>query len=362
MENSIAGFAIGGSKVADTNPTPVQDRVNEPVNERVPERVQGRGQEPQETEASRPPRRRRAILVVAIAAVVLIALGIWWHSTYYEDTDDAQVNGHLTQVSSRIAGHITRVYVDENQEVHRGDPIVDLDPRDFQVAVENAQAELASAKAAAAAARVNVPIISVNTGSNLSSAQADLAGARAGEVGLRRTQVAARIHADDGHVYPGRRCCGFGAGQLGLCVLHGDLKIARVKIDDGIATVHFLVFVYIDPGDVPGNARADLGEVTVNLRIVGVFVVGGVPPDAQRDKHHGRDSDNKNASPAPGRPRCLGLLRFLASSLDPLRDPLVDRFIDSILDRRWIRVRHFTSSYRETRDAVFHAPRNRARS
>ena len=166
--------------MADTNPTPVEDRVQEPGQGRSQERGQGRGQEPQETEASRPPRRRRGILVVAIAAAVLIALGIWWHSTYYEDTDDAQVNGHLTQVSSRIAGHITRVYVDENQEVHRGDPIVDLDPRDFQVAVENAQAELASAKAAAAAARVNVPIISVNTGSNLSSAQADLASARAG--------------------------------------------------------------------------------------------------------------------------------------------------------------------------------------
>ncbi len=162
--------------MADTNPAPVQERLNEPVRERIQERVQ----EPQETEATRPPGRRRGILVVAVAAVVLIALGIWWHSTYYEDTDDAQINGHLIQVSSRIAGHVIKVYVDENQAVHRGDPIVDLDPRDFQVAVENAQAMLASAKAAAAAARVNVPIISVNTGSNLRSAEADLASARAG--------------------------------------------------------------------------------------------------------------------------------------------------------------------------------------
>ncbi len=162
--------------MADTNQAPVQERVNEPVHERVQERVQ----EPQETEPSRPPRRRRGILFVAIAAVVLIALGIWWHSTYYEDTDDAQVNGHLTQVSSRITGHVIRVYVDENQEVRRGDPIVDLDPRDFQVAVENAQAVLDSAKAAAAAAKVNVPIISVNTGSNLRSAEADLVSAHAG--------------------------------------------------------------------------------------------------------------------------------------------------------------------------------------
>jgi len=132
-----------------------------------------------ETEIEAPRSRRRGILVAAVVAVVLIGLGVWWHSTYSEDTDDAQVNGHLIQVSSRIAGHVAKVYVDENQLVKAGDPIVDLDPSDYQVAVENAEAALASAKANAAAARVNVPIITINTGSNLRSADADVTGARA---------------------------------------------------------------------------------------------------------------------------------------------------------------------------------------
>ena len=133
-----------------------------------------------DTEIAPPPSRRRGIVILVIVAVVLIALGVWWHSTYYEDTDDAQVNGHLIQVSTRVSGHVTKVYVDENQLVKRGDPIVDIDPRDFQVAVDNAQAALDSAKAAAAAARVNVPIIAVNTGSTLSTANADLSSAQAG--------------------------------------------------------------------------------------------------------------------------------------------------------------------------------------
>ena len=132
-----------------------------------------------ETEIEAPRSRRRGILVVAIVVVVLIALGVWWRSTYTEDTDDAQVNGHLIQVSSRIAGHVAKVYVEENQLVKAGDPIVDLDPSDYQVAVENAEAALASAKANAAAARVNVPIITANTGSNLRSANADVTGAQA---------------------------------------------------------------------------------------------------------------------------------------------------------------------------------------
>jgi membrane fusion protein (multidrug efflux system) len=132
-----------------------------------------------ETEIEAPRSRRRGILVVAVVVVVLIALGVWWRSTYSEDTDDAQVNGHLVQISARIAGHVTKVYVDENQLVKAGAPIADLDPSDFQVAVENAQAALDSAKANAAAARVAVPITTINTGSNLRSADADVTSARA---------------------------------------------------------------------------------------------------------------------------------------------------------------------------------------
>ena len=132
-----------------------------------------------ETEIEAPRSRRRGIVIAAILVVALIALGIWWRSTFSEDTDDAQVNGHLIQISSRIGGQVTKVYVEENQVVKAGDPIVELDPRDYQVAVENAEAALASAKANAAAAMVAVPITTINTGSNLSSASADVTGARA---------------------------------------------------------------------------------------------------------------------------------------------------------------------------------------
>lgn len=131
-----------------------------------------------ETEIERPS-RRRGILIAAVVIVALIALGVWWRSTYSEDTDDAQINGHLIQVSSRIAGHVQKVYVQENQMVKKGDLIAELDPSDFQVAVERAQASLANAEAAAAAANVKVPITTANTGSNLSSANADVAGASA---------------------------------------------------------------------------------------------------------------------------------------------------------------------------------------
>jgi membrane fusion protein (multidrug efflux system) len=159
--------------VADQNPTPEEN------------------QSPAETEIEAPKSRRRGFLIVGAALVILIALAVWWHSTFTEDTDDAQVNGHLIQVSARVAGHVWKVDVGENQTVKAGDPIVELDPRDYQVAVENAEAALNSAKAAAAAARVNVPITTINTGSTLRSANADVTGAQASIAQAEQQLVAA---------------------------------------------------------------------------------------------------------------------------------------------------------------------------
>ena len=142
------------------------------------------------TEVAQPPSRRKGIIIVVVVVLVLAALGFWWRSTYYEDTDDAQINGHLIQISSRIAGQVIKVNVEENQQVNKGDLIAELDPRDFQVAVENAQAALAAAQAAAAAAKVNVPITSINTGSNLTSAGADVTAATA-SISQAESQLAA---------------------------------------------------------------------------------------------------------------------------------------------------------------------------
>ncbi|MGD0832508.1 MAG: HlyD family secretion protein [Terracidiphilus sp.] len=141
-----------------------------------------------ESEVARPNQRRRGTIVVVVAILVLVALGIWWRSTFSEDTDDAQVNGHLIQVSARISGQVAKVDVEENQLVKAGDTIAELDPSDYQIAVENAQAALASAQANAAAADVNVPLTTINTGSNLTSADANVTGSQAG-VGQAEKQL-----------------------------------------------------------------------------------------------------------------------------------------------------------------------------
>ena len=134
--------------------------------------------------------RRRFIIIGVVAILVVGALLWWWHSTFYEDTDDAQVNGHLIQVSSRVVGHVLKINVEENQYVDAGTVILELDPKDFQTAVQQDEANLASAEAAYEAARVNVPVIHINTGSTLSSAGADVSSAQA-SVGQSERQLQA---------------------------------------------------------------------------------------------------------------------------------------------------------------------------
>ncbi len=89
--------------------------------------------------------RRRTLLFAAVLGSVILIGAIWFllYSGTYESTDDAQVDGHLDGLTSRIDGEIKAVYAEENQSVQAGQLLVELDPRDYQVALEQAQAQLA---------------------------------------------------------------------------------------------------------------------------------------------------------------------------------------------------------------------------
>ena len=135
-----------------------------------------------------PPRKKgqRRFIVIGVVAVLIVgALLFWWHSTYYEDTDDAQVDGHLIQISARVAGQVIKVNVEENQVVQAGTEIAEMDPKDFEVAVQQDEASLQSAEANYEAVRVNVPVIGVNTSSTLQSANS---GVRTSTASVQQAQ------------------------------------------------------------------------------------------------------------------------------------------------------------------------------
>ncbi len=146
-----------------------------------------------------PPKKKSGKRFLIIAVVVLLALiaGLfYWRSTYTENTDDAQVDGDLYQVSSRIAGQVIKVYVEDNQKVEAGDPIADIDPKDLQVSLENAQASLASAQAAFIQANSNVPITSVTTRTSVSTSGSDVVSAAAQIAQAQKQAQAAQARVD----------------------------------------------------------------------------------------------------------------------------------------------------------------------
>jgi membrane fusion protein, multidrug efflux system len=127
-----------------------------------------------------PKNGNRKFIVFGVVLLIAAAAAFYYYrSTFSEDTDDAQVDGNLYQVSSRITGHVIKVYVDDNQTVQKGQLLVEVDPADYQVALEQAQANLASAQAQYVEATVNVPITNISVKTNISSSSSDVRGATA---------------------------------------------------------------------------------------------------------------------------------------------------------------------------------------
>jgi len=132
----------------------------------------------------RPPARRakvgrRILFAVLGLAALVVGVLLYRHFAAWESTDDAEIDGYIYPVSSRVTGYVTRVTVDDNQYVEAGTVLAQLDPEDYKVALANARANLVNDQASAAALATNVPLTSVNTSSQLSGAQADVNNADA---------------------------------------------------------------------------------------------------------------------------------------------------------------------------------------
>jgi len=129
-----------------------------------------------------------------LGAVIVAAAGffVWRYLGTYEGTDDAEVDGHINNVSARVSGYVLKVNVDDNQSVEKGAVLVEIDPRDYQVAVERAKAELADAEATAQAMNLNVPVQTIGTTSQVSSSEADLESTQAGVTAAQEQLDAAR--------------------------------------------------------------------------------------------------------------------------------------------------------------------------
>ena len=98
--------------------------------------------------SDRAPPNKRVIGIVTVIALVALGVGgrMWYRSHYYVETENAYVSGHVTPVSARVPGVVTRVLVEDNQAVKAGDVLAELDPADQRVKVEQIEAQIASAE------------------------------------------------------------------------------------------------------------------------------------------------------------------------------------------------------------------------
>jgi len=119
----------------------------------------------------------RQLLMLGGAVVLAAVIGLFWYYHNRESTDDAQVDGHITPIASKVYGRVSEVLVLDNQSVKAGQVLAKLDPRDYQAALDQAKAQLSLAESDAQAAGVDVPRTRENTASGTSSADAQLAGA-----------------------------------------------------------------------------------------------------------------------------------------------------------------------------------------
>jgi membrane fusion protein (multidrug efflux system) len=124
------------------------------------------------------PKVRRLLMIGAVVLIaIVVGLFLYYHNR--ETTDDAQVDGHITPIASKIYGRVGQVLVLDNQPVKAGQVLVKIDPRDYQASLEQAKAQLALAESDAQSAGVDVPRTRENVASGTSNADAQLAGATA---------------------------------------------------------------------------------------------------------------------------------------------------------------------------------------
>jgi membrane fusion protein, multidrug efflux system len=178
------------------------------ADENPPRSVPEAGKEPpieptplMDTTYSSPPRRktnrRRNIAILVVVLLVLVGgFFLWRYLSSYESTDDAQADVHLYPVSARVSGYVARVNVDDNQWVEKGTVLVEIDPKDYEVAVAQAQANLSNAEATAQSLNITVPITSVNSSSQLKSTESDIENTKAGVIAAEGQLTAAHAQLE----------------------------------------------------------------------------------------------------------------------------------------------------------------------
>jgi len=176
---------------------------------------------------------RRTLAALAVAFAILLGIGYFIRSSYlYEDTDDAQIDGYVKPLSARVTGHVLEVKAIEGQAVHAGDVLVVIDPKDYEVSVAQARANLTDAQANASSSRFNVPITAASARSNLDSSSAAVINAEAGVRAAQQDFQAAQANVAQAEANVAKS----GADLVRYQRLVAKEDVSRQQYDQAVAT------------------------------------------------------------------------------------------------------------------------------
>ncbi len=98
---------------------------------------------------TRPEYMKKRVIVPSVTAIIFLLFGIYFtiHSIFYQSTDNAFVEGHIVSIAPRVEGPVLKLLIDDNQHVKKGDLLLEIDPKDYEVKLAQARAKLDEAKA-----------------------------------------------------------------------------------------------------------------------------------------------------------------------------------------------------------------------
>ena len=181
MNPKVTDRKTGGEAPPDRLPSEAQRAPRVLLEDRLDQTTEG---------PKRPPYKnpRIMLLFLVLLAGILFGVRYYLHARAYESTDDAFIEGHVIQISPRVAGHVIDVPVIDNQMVQKGDLLVAIDPRDFEVRLARARAAESSAHGKLREAETQLPVARANQGQAEAEVQAAEANATQRESDLKRLE------------------------------------------------------------------------------------------------------------------------------------------------------------------------------
>ncbi len=202
------------------------------------------------SEVASPPaiseKHKRGLAILVIAALIVgVAGGIVYYIRFmapFESTDDAFIDGHVTIVSPRISGQVVRLLVRDNQEVKKGDALLEIDSRDYETKVAQAQADLAAARSLLAQAKAQTTVDEAKAAQQEAAVAAAQAEARRAETDLKRylsveSRAVSRTQLDSAQAGADASAAALEVARQQAKAAAAQVDLSRVNIDTAAAQV-----------------------------------------------------------------------------------------------------------------------------